>query len=395
LKKYIIPTIVIFALIAMILAAVFFKKDKSKSVFTAKVNKTNFEDVVTVNGTLIPKTKVSIMSEVMGKIQEIPFKEGDFVHKGDTVVVINGKDLQSDVNRMEASLKIAEIQVKHQQVEVEKAEKIFKRKEKLFNKQLISLEDFELSEITHRESKFTLEHYIENVKQSAAQLNKSKELMSKTVIKSPIDGKITSLNKEVGEQVIQGTINIAGSVIMTISDMSGIELEVEINEVESSRIKIGMKAKVSLDAILDTSFKGEVSEIGQSAYKPAGKDVSVLRVKINLKETSNAMKPGLSGQADIVVLEKKDILAIPIEAVREEKKDKSESETKNKKKKQFCFKFINGKAVKTTIKTGYSNDSEMEILAGLKKDETVIIGPYRMLKKMKDKDKVKRKKEDN
>lgn len=412
MKKYLIPGIVIIALVGMIFAAIFFKKDTSKSVFTTKVSKSNFEDVVSVNGTLIPKIKVSIMSEVMGKIEDIPVKEGDMVHKGDVVAVINGKDLQSDVNRMKASLKIAEIQVKQQKVEVERNENIFNRKEKLYKKDLISLDEIELAEITLRKSKLTLLNYIENVKQTYAQLDKSNELMAKTIIKSPIDGKITALYKEVGEQVIQGTINISGSVIMEISDMSGIELEVELNEVESSRVKIGMKTKVTLDAILDKAFMGKISEIGQSAYKPVGKDISVLKVKINLDETSDSMKPGLGGQADIVVLEKKDAVTVPIEAVLDEKNDKndkatqksnSESEPKPKKvekstieikPKQYVLKFENGIAKKVIVETGFSNDSEMEILKGLKVDDTVIIGPYRVLSKLKDKDKVKRKKED-
>jgi HlyD family secretion protein len=332
------------------------------------------------------------MSEVMGKIEKLPFKEGDLVKQGDIVAVINGKDLASDVNRMEASLKIAKIQVRHQEMEVQKAKNLFNRKKKLFEKKLISLEDFELSEIALKEAKLTLENYLENVKQSKAQLDKAKELMAKTVIKAPIDGKITALYKEVGEQVIQGTINVQGSVIMEISDMSGIELEVEINEVESSRIKTGMSSTITLDAIQDKTFKGEVSEIGQSAYKPAGKDVSVLKVKISLKETDNAMKPGLSGQADIIVLEKNKVLTIPIEAVKKEKKENNNDNKKENK--QYCFKFENNKAKKTYIKTGYSNDTHLEVLSGLKEGDLVITGPYRVLKKLKDNDTVKRKKED-
>ncbi len=391
MKKYLIPTVVIIALTGMIFAAIFVKKDNAKAVFTAKVEKKDFKDVVTVNGTLVPKTKVSIMSEVMGKIAKLPVKEGDLVKKGDIVAVINGKDLQSDVNRMEASLKITKIQVKHQQMEVQKARNLFNRKKRLFEKKLISLEDFELSEIALKEAKLTLENYLENVKQSKAQLDKAKELMAKTIIKSPINGKITALYKEVGEQVIQGTVNVQGSVIMEISDMSGIELEVEVNEVESSRIKTKMKANITLDAIQNKVFKGEVSEIGQSAYKPTGKDISVLKVKISLLETDSEMKPGLSGQADIIVLEKNNVLTIPIEAVKEEKKDK---DNKNKTIKQYCFKFENNKAVKTYIKTGYSNDTHLEVISGVKEGDLVITGPYRVLKKLKDKDKVKRKKED-
>lgn len=386
MKKIIIP-IVIVLLVLMVVVAVVFKKEKKTHAFVAKAELGEFKDVVTANGILEPKIKVNIMSEVMGKIDSIPVKEGDFVKKGDILVIINGKDLKSDVDRQKASLEIAQIQVKNQKVALERAENLYRRKKKLYEKNLISIEEYELAEIGLREAKYTLDHYYKNVEQSKAALKKVEELLSKTIIKSPMDGKVTALNKEVGEQVIQGTINIAGSVIMQVSDMSGIDLEVEINEVETSRIKVGMDVSIEIDAIKDKKFKGIVQEIGQSAYKPAGKDVPVFKVKLNLKELDERMKPGMSGRADILVMKKENVLTIPIESVQERDNDKKEKE-------KYCFKVEKGKAVKTILETGVSNDSQIEVLKGLKKGDKVVTGPYRVFKKMKDGDSIKEKEED-
>ncbi len=383
MQKKLIIIIVVLGIAGMIILGAVSKRDSGLPVFMEKVKSGPFRDTINASGLLIPRKKVSIMSDVMGKIVELPVKEGDMVKKGQMLVRIDDRDLKSEVQRQEAGVRMAQIQVQNQKVSVETAKREFKRKKHLFEKQLISTETFEQAKSNLQSAKLMLEQYKESVTQSRAILRKSKELLSKTVIRSPMDGKITALNKELGEQVIQGTVNVPGSVIMEVSDMSAIDLEVEVNEIEAARIRTDMAATLKLDALGDRKFMGKISEIGQSAYRPQGRDVSVFKIKIALTEVDPAMKPGMNGEAEITVQEKKNAIFIPIQAVRT-------SDNGDK----FCFVMEKGKAVKKAVKTGLSNDANIEITTGLTEKETVITGPYRALKNLKNGDKVRKKKKD-
>ncbi len=383
MPKKLIIAIVVLGVAGMIIMGAVSKRDSGQAVFMANVETGPFRDTINASGLLIPRKKVSIMSDVMGKIVELPVKEGDIVKKGQILVRIDDRDLKSEVQRQEAGVRMAQIQVKNQEVSVDTASREFKRKKRLFENKLISLEAFEQARSSLQGAELLLNQYKESVVQARAILQKSKELLSKTVILSPMAGKITSLNKELGEQVIQGTVNIPGSVIMEVSDMSAIDLEVEVNEIEASRIRTGMLATLKLDALANRKFKGKVFEIGQSAYRPQGRDVSVFKIKIALLELDPAMKPGMNGEAEITVQEKKKALFIPIQAVR--------TGDDNKK---FCFVLKDGKAEKKTVETGLSNDANTEITSGLTGDETVLTGPYRTLKNLKTGDKVRKKKKD-
>ena len=382
-KKILIPIVVV-AVAGMIAAGVMSKKEKGKAVFMEEVQQGEFRDTISATGSLTPRTQVDIMSDVMGKIIELPVREGDLVKAGDLLVRIDDRDLKSEVRRQQASARMSEIQVENQQVQLEKAEREFKRKERLFEASLISIEEYELAQTTLDAARLTLKQYQENVAQSHALLQKTEEQLDKTVIRSPIDGRVTALHKELGEQVIQGTINVQGSVIMEISDMSAMDLEVEVNEIESARIRIGMEADVTLEALTDQTFRGRVVEIGQSAYKPTGRDISVFKVKVELLELDPAMKPGMTGRAEIEIARKPDTLHIPIQAVR------TDDDTAEK----FCFIFKDEKAVRTVIETGLSNDAQTEITTGLTLEDKIITGPYRTLKNLKDGDAVKEKKRD-
>jgi len=371
------------AIIAMIAVGAFMKKDKGKPVLMAEVSAGDFQDTISATGQLVPRRQVQIMSDVMGKIVELPVREGDLVTKGQLLVRIDDRDLKSEVRRQEAAVRMAEIQVQNQTLALEKAEREFQRKKKLYDNQLISIEEFEAAGTARDTAALTLQQHKQNVAQSRALLKKSMELLDKTVIRSPIDGKVTALNKELGEQVIQGTVNVPGSVIMEVSDMSAIDLEVEVNEIESARIRTGMSATVTIEALGDREFPGTVVEIGQSAFRPTGRDVSVFKVKIALNELDDAMKPGMTGKAEIQVAKKENALSVPIEAVRTDDDGA-----------KFVFLVDNGKARKTEIETGLSNDARIEITSGLKAGQQVVTGPYRTLKNLKDGDAVREKKQD-
>ena len=379
MKKYLI---IIGVIALLVVVGVLKNKDTGKTVKVEKVKVKDISETVSGTGTVKPVKTVTIMSEVMGRIVELPVKEGDLVKKGDLLCRIDDKNLRNEVARLRAELKRQKLILKQLEVDLGQTEKELDRKKRLYKSGILSKDDCEKIESEYQSKKLKVEQQRFYLKQTKASLDKAIENLSKTRILAPIDGKITSLKKEIGEQVIQGTINNPGSVIMVLSDMNKLELEVDVNEVDAVLLKKGMDTDIYLDAFDNKVFKGEVKQISESAEKPAGRDVSLFKVKIDFKENNKKIKPGMSGRAEIVVRRSKNALTVPIEAVRKDENGK-----------EYCFKVVNGIAKKTFVKTGISNDFYVEVKEGLNKGDTVITGPYRVLKTLKDGDKVKFKNE--
>ncbi len=379
MRKYLIVFIVI---ALFVIAGVIKNKDGGKFVNVKKVSVKDLAETVSGTGIVKPVKTVTIMSEVMGRIVELPVKEGDYVKKGQLLCKIDDRNLKNDVSRLKAELKRQNLVLEQLKIELFQAKKEFDRKKKLYNSGIISKDEFENASSQFNNKRLSVEQQKFYLKQTESNLEKAIENLSKTRIIAPIDGKITSLKKEVGEQVIQGTINNPGSVIMVLSDMNRLELEVEVNEVDAVLLRKGMNADIYLDSFDGKVFKGRVKSISESAEKPQGRDVSLFRVKIDFIKKNKKIKPGMSGRAEIVVKESKNALVIPIEAVK-----------KNNEGKEFCFIVKNNIARKVFIKTGISNDFFVEVKDGLQEGETVITGPYRVLKTLNDGDKVKFKNE--
>lgn len=374
MKKYLI---ILGLIVVLVVAGVLKNKDTGKKVKVKKVEIKDISETVSGTGIVKPVKTVTIMSEVMGRIVELPVKEGDIVKKGDLLCKIDDKNLRNDVLRLKAELKRQKLILEQLKVDLEQSEREFNRKKRLFKSGILSKDEFEKAENAFNNKRLTVEQQRFYLKQTKANLDKAIENLSKTRIVAPIDGKITSLKKEVGEQVIQGTINNPGSVIMVLSDMDRLELEVDVNEVDAVLLKDGMPADIYLDSFEDKVFKGYLRQISESAEKPVGRDVSLFKVKIDFKEKNEKIKPGMSGRAEITVRESAGALVIPIEAVKKDENGK-----------EYCFKVVNKTARKVFISTGISNDFLVEVKNGLSKNDLIITGPYRVLKTLKDGDKV-------
>ncbi len=374
MKKYLI---ILGLIVVLVVAGVLKNKDTGKKVKVKKVEIKDISETVSGTGIVKPVKTVTIMSEVMGRIVELPVKEGDIVKKGDLLCKIDDKNLRNDVLRLKAELKRQKLVLEQLKVDLEQSEREFNRKKRLFKSGILSKDEFEKAENAFNNKRLTVEQQRFYLKQTKANLDKAIENLSKTRIVAPIDGKITSLKKEVGEQVIQGTINNPGSVIMVLSDMDRLELEVDVNEVDAVLLKDGMPADIYLDSFEDKVFKGYLRQISESAEKPVGRDVSLFKVKIDFKEKNEKIKPGMSGRAEITVRESAGALVIPIEAVKKDENGK-----------EYCFKVVNNTARKVFISTGISNDFLVEVKKGLSKNDLIITGPYRVLKTLKDGDKV-------
>lgn len=401
-KKIIIILGVIVVVAIIIVANVLKSSEKTYQVQADKAQKSDISSIVTANGRIVPRTAVKISAYVPAKIIQLPVEEGDVVEKGELLVQLDDTQYKAAVNQAKAQLSSAK-------ASLEQARLVYKRQKELFEKKLSSEEQYDIAETELDLAKARHE-------QTVAALDETKYNLSKTTITSPMDGIITSLNAEVGEIVMIGTMNNPGTVIMTISDMSEIESEVEVDETDIAVVKIGQEAEIKIDAFPDTVFKGKVTEIGHSA-RISGlgtqDQVTNFLVKVVLLDDVPKIRPGMSASVDITTDYHPDVLNVPIQAVvmREEKSDtlttkkekkegalasvdslsKKANKKDKKKKKEIEGVFVvkEGRVAFVKVSTGIADQQNIELVSGINEDDMVVTGNYKILRTLKDGDKVK------
>jgi len=395
-SKIIIIVGVLILVVVIVLLNLFRSGEKVYTVEADKVKKGDLASVVSGSGKVQAKKDVKIGATVPGLIISLPVKDGDIIKKGQLLVQIDPSEYKSAVAQATAQLNSAE-------ANFEQAKLLHERQQKLFEKSLTSKEQYDASLTQYDVAKAQYD-------QSQASLRQAEDLLAKTTITAPMDGKITELLKKEGEMVAGATYN--PTEIMTISDLSAFEVEVEVDETDIAETKLVQEAKIKIDAFPDTSFKGEVSEIGNTAkvtgYGTQDQVVNFL-VKVLILDEVKGIKPGMSASVDITTASHKDVLNIPIAAVvmREEKKDslntkskegksealassvKEEKDKKKKKEIEGVFLVEKGRAKFVPVKSGIADQQNMEIVSGLKENDQIITGSYKILRTLKDGDKVK------
>ncbi len=393
----IIGGVLLLIIIAVVVSG---KKDKLTIVQTEKVGKRNIIQVVSGTGVINPETKVDVSAEISGEIVQLPFKEGDTVKKGDLLVKIKADIYGARINQQQAGVTYSKTQVEVAENNLKKAELELMRVEQLHQRGLVSQADLDNARIAYDVAATQIKSANANVRQNYALLQQSSQDLSKATIRAPMSGTVTKLNNELGEKVV-GTQQMAGTVIMTVSDLSVMDAEIEISETDVTAVKLGDTADVEVDAFPDRNIKGVVYEISNSAKsKGVGTQEQVINfiVKIKIIDKDVALKPGMSCNADIKVNSKSDVIAIPIQCItaREEEKPEGEdgkdvqrvSEQNQKKKekpKEVVF-VLEGegesqKVKMVEIKSGISDDKYIEITEGLQPDMLVIKGPYKAISK--------------
>jgi HlyD family secretion protein len=390
------------------------------SVQSGKVEKGEIVSLVTATGSVQAKTTVKISADVAAKIIELPVKAGDQVKKGDVLVRLDQTRYQAAVSQSEAALAAARSAEKRSEASLLEANQTFERAKKLYASQLISDENHTQLQTALDVAKANLESSQYYTKQEKAALEEIKDNLDKTVITSPIDGTITALNAEIGEIVMVGTMNNAGTVIMTVADLSTIEVEVNVDETDIARVRVGQDTKIELDALPDTSFKGVVTEVGNAAQSASTSGVTNFTVKILLLEKVEGIKPGMTATVDITTDKRKDVLYVPIQAVvmRPDKSDSlkkaaggsgssggavaatvdstkslKKDDKKQTKELEGIFKLAGNVVKFVPIKTGIADQQNVEIKEGLAENEEIVTGSYKILRTIEDGAKVKISKE--
>ena len=403
--KYLLVVTVILIIIAIIgKRKGWFGKEIIIKVSTEKVTKRNIIETITANGTIQPETEVKISPDVSGEIVELKIKEGDLVKKGDLLLKIKPDIYISSLERAKASLNSAKSQLAQAQAQFIDKENTYKRNKVLFKKKAISLAEFETAESAYKVAKANVDAANFAIKSSEASVNEANENLNKTTIYAPMSGTISKLNVEIGERVV-GTIQMAGTEMLRIADLSKMEVVVDVNENDIIRVHMGDTAIVEVDAYLDHKFKGIVTEIANSANTTqqglATDQVTSFNVKIRLLQSSykdlipkdnpsySPFRPGMSASVDIQTNKVINALTIPISAVTV-KTDSTVTETEQNKN-EIVFVLINNQAKTKKVKTGIQDNEYIEIKSGLKLNDEVISAPYDAISKfLKDGTRVKK-----
>jgi HlyD family secretion protein len=382
-------------------------KDKGKEVEITTVNTSTIIETVSATGKIQPEIEVKISSMVSGEIISLSVKEGQVVKKGDLLVKINPDLYTSGLNRTVANLSGTKAGLSQADASFKEAKSSYDRNKTLFEKGIISKSDWDKAVASFEVAKASKQTAYYNVQSASASVNEAKDNLGRTVIYAPADGTISMLNVELGERVL-GTQQMAGTEIMRVANLNNMEVEVDVNENDIVKIKVGDEAKVEVDAYLKKQFKGIVTSISNSASSSLTADqVTNFKVKVRiLKEsyqdllegrpaTYSPFRPGMTATVDIITKTKNNVLSVPISSVvvksdttavvvgkmPDSKTEVKEAAPKSDKKFECVFVKVGDKAKIRIIKTGIQDDTNIEVLTGLKKGDDVITGPYTTVSK--------------
>ena len=382
-------------------------KDKGKEVEITTVNTSTIIETVSATGKIQPEIEVKISSMVSGEIISLSVKEGQVVKKGDLLVKINPDLYTSGLNRTVANLSGTKAGLSQADASFKEAKSSYDRNKTLFEKGIISKSDWDKAVASFEVAKATKQTAYYNVQSASASVNEARDNLGRTVIYAPADGTISMLNVELGERVL-GTQQMAGTEIMRVANLNNMEVEVDVNENDIVKIKVGDEAKVEVDAYLKKQFKGIVTSISNSASSSLTADqVTNFKVKVRiLKEsyqdllegrpaTYSPFRPGMTATVDIITKTKNKVLSVPISSVvvksdttavvvgkmPDSKAEVKEAAPKSDKKFECVFVKVGDKAKIRIIKTGIQDDTNIEVLTGLKKGDVVITGPYTTVSK--------------
>lgn len=387
---------------AFIVLAIVRNQEKLISVTVEAAEKGKVVSIVTANGKVEAETKVNISADVMGRIIDLPVVEGQSVNKSQLLLEIDKTQTLADVAQARAALAAAK-------VNQEEAQLNFDRQKGLSERSLISPAEYDLARTNLDRAKAAVE-------QSQAYLDRALDQLDKCTIRAPMAGTITTLNSEEGENVIIGTMNNAGTVIMIISDLSEIVVKADVDETDIARLALGQEVKISLDAFPDTIFDGQVTEIGNAAKVTGSFQEQVTNFEVTILITDNVpdIKPGMNATVDITTETRDDVVKIPIQSVvmrnpeeqKNPKKEKVEVSTseaeagetgeqkprdREAEKKEIDGVFIvKGNEVEfVPVKTGISDQQYIEIQTGLEAGDKVVTGSYKTLRSLRQGDKIK------
>ncbi len=362
-------------------------QDKGMAVQVATVGRENLQSKVSANGKVQAVTKADISANVMGQVTRLAVKEGDRVTRGQFLMEIDPRSARANADAMQANLQAAQSDLISATANLAQAKSDLTRAKANREAGIIAAADFEKIRTTQETAQATQETSRLRTEQAKANVAQSHVGLGNSSITAPMDGVVTARRIELGETAVPGIQNSAGTVLVTISDMSKVEAEMEVDEASIPSVKLGQEAQIRIDAYPNQTFQGQVTEVGGSPMlKLSSNEATKFKVKVWIKDPPLTIKPGLSAQADIYTGSRDQALSIPFQALvmREIKLKPGETHKPGTpREEEGVFLQEGGKAKFVPVKTGLMGDLSVEILSGLKGGETLVTGPNRALRDLK------------
>lgn len=466
-KKKLFIGLAIVVLAVLVIGGIAWSKRGTVGVQTGKVGREDLASIVTASGEIKPPVNkwATVNANSYGKIVELKVQEGDHVKRGELVMRTEDIQQEADVNAQQASVKTAEANADASDSAVESAAAAMKtaqanleqagaklkqtkddyaRGQQLLKDNLIAqqvydqrLSDYNVAQASfnsaqsqvaqnkalYQQAVYNRDMVKAQVLQSRATLVRLDDVRNKTIYTSPVDGIITSLPVHLGENVVPGIQNAVGSVLYQVSDLSVITAEVKVDETDIVNVKLNQPAEVTIDAIPNKTFKGRVTQIGESAVSrstgqtttsssssTSNEEAKDFLVVVTLDQPPPGLRPGLSTTAKITTATRQNVVAIPIQALTirtrgeledankpkngtalaaERQPPSSKDREKAKEEVQGVFAVKNNVARFVPVETGIMGTTDVEVVKGLNPGDTIVTGSYQVLRTIKNNTKVK------
>lgn len=393
---------IIAAVVALLAIILFFSIRGSgpsgEKVHVEPAKKRKLEAVVTAPGEVDPKLKVNISAHVVGKIEKLYFKEGDLVRRGQKFVELEKPNFIAARDRLRAELANRRIEVMRSRAALGTARLSYNRAVRMKEQGIQAQELFDRAQQELTNAQASAASSEEGVRQAEAGLAEAADALSRTTILAPIDGKVVQLNAHEGEVVVPGTMNNPGSVIAVIADLSEILVQAEVGETEVVGIHSGQQARIHVDAVTGKEYSGRVSEIASSAAirQSAGGGIRYFLVKVAIADPDERLRPGMTAQVSIVTSATAQTLSVPLQSVVERvpgaKNDDDANDSAPKKK--YVFVVHDAKVRQVEVKVGISDATHVAIDSGLQENDSIVTGPFRVIRKLHDGDAIQVTKEE-
>ncbi len=391
---------------------------KGIEVHAETVSQRDVVEKVSASGRIQPQTKVNITSQVNGRIISLPIREGDTVKPGQVLVVLDTIQLRSDLDEARYAVNEISARLSGAKTSLGQAQEEYDRQKRLFDNKLTSEIEYNNANYSYMNARAGYEAMTAQARQSESRYEKQLDNFQKARIVAPMPGIVTLVDCEVGEIAAAQTAFTQGKTLVTISNLNVFEVEVEVDETEIAKISNGQQSKIQLDAFRDTSFVGEVVEIGNTAIlKGLGsQDQSTnFKVKVIFKDADPRIRPGMSATVDITTNKRVKALTVPYSAIAVRsfdidslEKSRTQGETSSvgisqvqaaesssdsarkgsgdhiRKDLKGIYMIKGGKARFVEVTTGIADQRNIEVLAGVAVGDSVVTGPYRVLRTIKE-----------
>lgn len=377
---------------------------------SAVVREGSLSESVSAPGYVEPVSKVDISAQISARVMALPFREGDAVTKGAVVVQLDDRNLKAVLastnarrDGERARLEAERARIEGPKQSLENAKRNLERQRKLFETGDVARQALEDAMVRVEELQATVLAGTKNIgalesslAASEAEIERVREEVSYATIRAPLDGTITRLTAEVGELVMVGTMNNAGTVIMTIADLGRVRVRAQVAEADIAKVQEGQPAEIFINAFSGRVFHGVVEEValqrtasGQGSAASATQGSGTFKVDVSLDAEGVRIFSGLAANVDIAIKQHSGLL-VPTQAIVERKRDDLPTELaessvflKTQRVVPIIFRDEGGVAVATAVRLGSSSLTETIVEAGLSAGQSVVIGPYKTLEKLK------------